>query len=454
MDCQDSISSDLQLAAKELLRELDSQGIRYCALHVQNGFLYELDIVVEPADDEKLKAALEANPERWLLKERHTGDKKVVLGYSAASGERRYATLRIKSKCSRAFISPAIYRSLLDSRLKVGGIWVTAEKVRLGYLLGELLSGEITHAGFLQLRELAGQIDKDHLQEITQTVCDLNETKRIANALRDNFSPPDHDRQSMHTRAQSRNPGYSLKQWTARLLHSLHGWLRPDRVFVIVLGPDGVGKSTTVEHLRRLLDPVFGRCVTHRWRPGAIRRVAPWTSQRLPHSRKPRGKFASPFYAVGVFLDFCVGYFVYLRAGLVRSEAIIFDRYFHDMLVDSRRYRYVGSKSLIRFLADRVPPASPLFVILDAEEEIILQRKQELPLEELTRQRKAYREFAKQVPHSLIVNTTGSVEETCNAVARHIFDYANAKLGSKQKQTVDATDICIADTTSLTRSPE
>lgn len=450
MDHPNGIPSELQLAAKERLHELDLQGIRYCALHTKNGSLYALDLVVHPDDDEKLKSALASASGTYLLEERETGDLKVVVAYLAETGEKLYSALRIRSRHSPAFIFPDTYRSLLASRRKVGGIWVASEDAQIIYLICELLTEQITGDGYLQLRGIADRVGRDGICKIAEASFGPGSGEQIANALGEKTSLL----RASYMKAQLRNPRYSLKQSAIRLLHLFHGWFRPNGAFVIVLGPDGVGKSTTVEQLRRLLEPVFGRCVTHRWRPGAIRRVAPGTSQRLPHSRKPRGKFVSPFYAVGVFLDFCVGYFVYLRAALVRSEAIIFDRYFHDMLVDSRRYRYVGNKSLIRLLAKHVPPASPLFVILDAQEDVVLRRKQELPLEELTRQRKAYRAYAGQVQHSLIVDTSASIEDTCNSVIHQVFEYSSLKFRPKAKERGNATDIRVANPHSVAQRSE
>ena len=73
----------------------------------------------------------------------------------------------------------------------------------------------------------------------------------------------------------------------------------------------------------------------------------------------------------------------------IRSSLVIFDRYFDDMLVDTRRYRYGGSLALAK-LARVFMPKPDIYFILTADPKVIYERKQEVPFEELERQVKAY----------------------------------------------------------------
>jgi thymidylate kinase len=213
---------------------------------------------------------------------------------------------------------------------------------------------------------------------------------------------------------------------TSHRLHqawqTLLAWVRPNGIFCVVLGPDGVGKSTTIQMLQAELQELLGPCTKQRWRPGFIRRVKPDPSRRLPHARPLRGAFGSVLFVLWVALDFTLGYAVRGYPAMVRSQTILFDRYFHDILIDPKRYGYTGPIWLPRLIGRVIPPRRALFIILDAEEGVILSRKQELPPEELSRQRKSYKAFGANTPRSVIVNTERSVDETVTEIVASIFE--------------------------------
>jgi thymidylate kinase len=206
------------------------------------------------------------------------------------------------------------------------------------------------------------------------------------------------------------------------VLRQVRAWLRPSGLFCIVLGPDGVGKSATIQRLQSELQALFGPCRKERWRPGMIRKVAPDTFNRVPHAKLARGYIPSVLSVFGLALDFCIGYAVSTYPAMARSETVIFDRYFHDLLIDPKRYRYAGPMWLPRFISRFVPPSSAIFIILDADEAVILSRKQELPLHELRRQRAAYRTFSIEKPNSMIVDTNKPIDEIVSEIIDNIVE--------------------------------
>lgn len=223
------------------------------------------------------------------------------------------------------------------------------------------------------------------------------------------------------------------------VFRQVRAWVHPEGLFCVVLGPDGVGKSTTVQHLQLELQSLFGSCRKQRWRPGLIRKIAPDSPNRMPHSKPQRGRIISTFFVFGLALDFSLGYAVSAYPAMARSEMIIFDRYFHDILIDPRRYRYSGSMRLARFLSWLTPPRHALFIILDAEEEVILSRKQELTPVELRRQLGAYRTFGSHEPDSMIVTTDKPVDEIVAEIIDKILDVLASRNGNSLRyyQRVD-----------------
>jgi hypothetical protein len=102
---------------------------------------------------------------------------------------------------------------------------------------------------------------------------------------------------------------------------------------------------------------------------------------------------------------------------------VIFDRYYHDLLIDPLRYRYGGPMWLARFLGRLVPPPDLLFLVLDAEDGVILSRKREVPLEELRRQRAGYQQFITGDRRAALVTTDKGVQKTTEEATRLIVEY-------------------------------
>ena len=227
---------------------------------------------------------------------------------------------------------------------------------------------------------------------------------------------------TVRVRPQDRPSIRSKKTFFRKTLHQSVAWLRPNGLFCVMLGPDGVGKSTTIDHLQRELQALFGPCIKQRWRPGIIRKVKPDSTNRMPHAKVLRGRLTSAVALLGFALDFCIGYEVWARPAMARSETILFDRYFHDILIDPKRYRYAGPMWLPRLLARLIPPHDALFIILDADDEVILSRKQELPASELRRQRMAYASFSARARNSIVVRTERPVDEIVAEIVERILD--------------------------------
>ena len=216
-----------------------------------------------------------------------------------------------------------------------------------------------------------------------------------------------------------------------RKLQSLELFIRNVRsvnhgegAFLVFLGPDGVGKTTLSNEISAALAPVFSGQHFFRWRPAIFAR-APRPSA-LPHSKPLRSVKGSVSYLVFLWLDFVAGYLFRYRQMLRQGELVVFDRYYHDLLIDPKRYRYNRPLWLARMLRHLVPPRDAFLVVLDADEQTIFTRKQQLALEEIRRQRMVYRQFARVTPLSVLVATDSSLSEcktrALSALFRHLAD--------------------------------
>ena len=199
--------------------------------------------------------------------------------------------------------------------------------------------------------------------------------------------------------------------------------------FLVLLGPDGVGKTTLLRELSKTLAPVFPAQSIYRWRPSIFARARRLVC--LPHSKPMRSPWGSISYLLFACLDFVSGYVLAIHSVLSRGGLVIFDRYYHDLLIDPKRYRYTGPMGLVRLFGKLVPPRDIFFVVLDAEEQTILSRKQQLPLDEIRRQRGAYREFAARAAASVLITTDRSLEQCREQAIQRIFPYLSERLAKR-----------------------
>jgi thymidylate kinase len=142
-----------------------------------------------------------------------------------------------------------------------------------------------------------------------------------------------------------------------------------------------------------------------------------------PHSRTQRGAAGSALHAFGFFFDNWLGYLLVLRPLMARTGLVIYDRYFHDLLVDQKRYRYGGPLWLVRLLLRFLPGPDSLLLVFDASEKLIWSRKQQLPREALKPLRDKYRQLARLWPNAHLVKNEKRVETSAAAASRIVFEH-------------------------------
>ena len=200
-------------------------------------------------------------------------------------------------------------------------------------------------------------------------------------------------------------------------------------MLVAVLGCDGSGKSTVIEQAGTRLKPEFaGVCCLH-LRPHLRTRRKDQRAADDPHGAPPRGWLASCLKLFYFALDYNLGHLIKVRPHLRRSALVLFDRYCHDLLIDPRRYRYGGPMGLARLLA-RLVPQPDLWVVLDAPEHTLLARKREVAVDELRRQRRAYRAFAaERESRAVLIGVDRALDEVVDDVAAAVRSRAGRRRG-------------------------
>lgn len=175
-----------------------------------------------------------------------------------------------------------------------------------------------------------------------------------------------------------------------------HRILQPSGLTVLVVGPDGAGKSTLAGDIVAACDGLFKRFDHQHWRPGMLPRpgsflARPESDPSEPHARPPYGRLASSALLAYYWTDFFLGALTRESLFRVRSGLIVRERGWWDMAVDPHRYRLEVSRRLVSMGAALLPRPDLVFV-LEAPVEELAGRKAELGDAEIARQSAAWRE--------------------------------------------------------------
>jgi thymidylate kinase len=210
----------------------------------------------------------------------------------------------------------------------------------------------------------------------------------------------------------------------------------PTGLFVAFLKPDGAGKSTIINHIKHDLKPAFRRAKRYHLRPQIIRNGYEGVQVTDPHGQVNRGVFTSIMKLGYWVFDYLLGYIVKVRPKLIQSTLILFDRYYHDILVDSRRYRYGAPLWIANFIGNCIP-SPDLWILLDAPARIIQSRKQELTIEDTEKQRKLYQEVTKRFSNHVIVDASKQIDKVIFDVDNVILNFMMSRTKKRLKLPVE-----------------
>jgi hypothetical protein len=134
-----------------------------------------------------------------------------------------------------------------------------------------------------------------------------------------------------------------------------------------------------------------------------------------PHGKPPRGALSS-LVKIWVWL-LEEWYFNFFQEK--KETLLVCDRYFHDLLVDPKRYRF-GAPLWTAELVGKLMPRPRLWVLLNAPADVLQSRKQEVLPEETARQCHAYLAFVRKQREYAIVDASQPLENVIADVANVI----------------------------------
>ena len=225
---------------------------------------------------------------------------------------------------------------------------------------------------------------------------------------------------------------FNLTHYAREFCRKVGRALRPTGVSVALLGPDGAGKTAVGEGLVEVLSPAFRNVSRFHLRPYCIGKPGSRHAVIDPHAKKPRGKIGSTVKLAYFAADYILGSVWKVLPLKIRSNLVVFDRYYHDLLVDPKRYRYSAPRWLSR-LVSKFMPTPDLFIVLDAPAGLIQLRKKEVPQAETERQRRAYLEFSDSRGDCLVLDTSKPLEFTIHEGCKAILEYMQIRELKRQR---------------------
>ena len=438
---------------RDIVASLERAGHRQCLLHGTNGYSerYEVGKDVDIVSEDPAQIPL-------ILAE----DRVASVARVGEESENTVYTLYQHGRGGPVFLE---LDACADCRL-VGHVFLGGEELlgdRKPYEYFQVLSPEHEFVCYLLKRLIKG-LDRTRARRLSDLYAEdpagcraqlarffpETEVALIADAARSGdwefaLSQVERLRQVVFERAGRGRPPGKARYWLDKIGARARAYVQPEGLMVAFLGTDGVGKSTVTSRVERDLAPAFSsteryhrpvetvlwrmrqRIKRFRTRSSSVESTdasEPGTdAQAMSSEAPPRGLPASVLKLGLWWADYTVlGYLLTIYPRLVRSTLVLFDRYYQDLLVYPRSYRYGGPLWLARFVGHLIPRPQLVF-LLDAPPEVIQARKQELTFEQTAYERQAYLDVVRRLPNAHVVDASKPIDAVVNEIEEVILDH-------------------------------
>jgi thymidylate kinase len=196
-------------------------------------------------------------------------------------------------------------------------------------------------------------------------------------------------------------------------------------LWIALYGPDGAGKSAVAARLAAELAPLFSAVDLHHLRIQSGRASQANVPVTQPHRQQPRGLILSYLKLLYMFAHSWLTHLLTVTS-IAAGRVVIFDRYFLDYSIDSRRYRLAAESVRFASLLGKLAPRPDLQFVLDVPARELQRRKSEVTLFESRRQRQEYVASIGHLPNAVVVNADRPIQQVASHIISEVLRYTHA----------------------------
>lgn len=437
---------------KKVLDAATAAGIRYAVLHAADDLSVaarsDLDIVLDQRPDHEFATIVSSIGETTGYKLLHCMHYELEFGFYFILRNQENGTF-VHLDClydpqglNSYFLSSSDF---LENRTQYGSVFTadptysalylllkrSVKSLRSDNQLLEMQEAVAAHAEFIgkEILRLTGKDMTKRLGRLLEAP-DLPSAQKHLGDIRRSF--------------QSNSWHRSTRRFVTRayleVKRRLHRLMYPQGLFVVVVGPDGCGKSTVVDRITMQFERGFRKSWRFHWRPGLLPRPI-GAESRNPASevgsapaRQSRYRgWRSWIRLVYYLCDFIIGYWAVVHLRKAKTTLVLGERYFADVVVNPARYGFSQSVSSLKVVSKLVPKPD-ITILLSNDPAVIHSRKAELDESEIANQLTAFRDELPAWGRYEIVKTSDSPEN----VAVRIIEICSNLLAERTRNRLPA----------------
>jgi thymidylate kinase len=396
-----------------LFAELERQGIEYVIARRADLLSAppvgdDIDVVVR-RDRLKgvaplLKELADEHGGHCLAVHHHVGSRHHVFFFPGAQGEPVVRHLHFQDSINHRGVDLAPGAEMLRERRKDGDYWRPSPEMEAASLLVHDLVGKAAfrRRDLEEMRSLSAAHPEAFVDALERLV-GADAAQRMAACLDGDQSETllSLGRLVRHARLR-RQPLRFVSWWLAHLLRTVSFLFRRRGALVVLIGPDGSGKTTLIDEAYSILTACelkvervyFGARTpmlpTKRlMRAFHARRApaGPSVNEGVPKNAGFKSKLTYFLGTAHSAVDQYLRYFVTARPLLARARILLCDRYFYDALATPAP---AGLKRLVDWSILWLTPRADHVFVLEDDPQAIHDRKPELSVDEIGRQQRQF----------------------------------------------------------------